>query len=183
MKEDRAAHEGQFSAVSRNIFICFCLRFPFLAFLSANCNNKLTGPRHCSWAGIGPVITGGGKEANTGGRGSRLRTWGNYQNPHTSAFVTKERKRAWRERPGQPGETPICLSVGKGGRGLPKKRAGEGRGKEAALPAQRKGDAPCTQGASVPCHRSPLPPQCLFRKTNPRKPKQNKLLFPPPKYI
>lgn len=71
-KKDRAAHEDQVSAASRNVFIWF--KILVCRILSANCNNKLKGQSHGSWASTGPAITGEGKRADAGDGWSQLKT-------------------------------------------------------------------------------------------------------------
>lgn len=55
---------------------------------------------------------------------------------------------------------------------LPKNRAGEGKGEEAALPTQREGDALGAQGASVPTATPPCHPGASSEKQTPEKPRK-----------
>lgn len=60
---------------------------------------------------------------------------------------------------------------------LPKKRAGEGKGEEAALPTQREGDALGAQGASVPTATPPCHPGASSEKQTPEKPRKINFLL------
>lgn len=109
----------------------------------------------------------------TKGRKHSERNWDSLMKPHFFAVIA------------------TCLSffsVRRGGRGLPggtvaqeECRGGKWWGSGFASPEERRCPRCLRSQQALPPF--PLSPRCLLRKTNPRKPKQNKLPSPPPKYI
>lgn len=150
------------------------------------------------------------KQIDIGHRRLQLKVWDNYQKTFTSAFtVDKMKKRgkrdwnslmkpqagSWSSPPAPAGAaawkgtftkvaSPFCWKGGSGttsGTAAQKEgRGGKRRGRSFACPEGRRSSW-CPRSQRPHCC-SPLPPWCLFRKTNPRKAKKNKLPSPPPTF-
>lgn len=184
---------GTWRSVFRSIQKCFYLRFLFVEFLLLP---AIINWRHKVVVGIGSMITGR--------EGSRRCWWHDWRpeviiKKHTlwPLWWAKGREHSewdW-DSLMKPhffavNATPLpFLSVGRRGRGLPggtvAQKEGRGRkwrGSVFANLEERRWPRCLRSQQALPL-LPPLPPQCLLRKTNPRKPKQNKLPSPPPKYI